>query len=77
MYFLSEILHDTTIIIKSDSAKKRIELQRLYINLERKTEKQPEHLILMDIARKLILASCNILFNDIRIEVDTQPHTTS
>ena len=71
MDFLSEILHDTTQILTSDSSHKRIELQRLYIDLARMTEKQPKHLNMMNMARKIILASCN----NTRIEFEKHNHT--
>ena len=77
MDFLSEILHDTTTILKSDSEKKRTDLQWLFIDLEKKTEKQPEHLVMMDIARKIILASCKLLLHNTTIEPATQLHTAS
>ena len=77
MIFLSEILHDTTTILKSDSEKKRIDLEWVALKLERKAEKQPEYLVIMEIARKIILAACKLLLYNTMIEPATQPYTTS
>ena len=77
MIFLSEILHDTTTILKSDSEKKRIDLEWVALKLERKAEKQPEYLVIMEIARKIILAACKLLLYNTMIEPATQPCTTS
>ena len=75
MDFLSETLEDAPKIILSDSPHKRTDLQRLYIQMERMTEQQPQHNDLMDIVRKIILASGNLLFNTTRI--GTHPHRIS
>ena len=77
MDFLSEILHDTTTILKSDSEKKRIDLEWVALKLERKAEKQPEYLVIMEIARKIILAACKLLLYNTMIEPARQANTTS
>ena len=77
MDFLSEILHDTTTILKSDSEKKRIDLEWVALKLERKAEKQPEYLVIMEIVRKIILAACKLLLYNTMIEPATQANTTS
>ena len=53
------------------------ENERKWKDYERKTEKQPEHLVMMDIARKIILASCKLLLYNTTIEPATQSHTAS
>ena len=75
MDFLSETLEEVPKIILSESTHKKVDLLNLYMDTERRTEQEPQHNDLINIVRKIIQATINLLFKTTR--AGTQPLAAS